>query len=93
MEQTTTTLKSTLDGTPVVDNNALYFIDFSKLNRIEDLILILAAVGFTFSPNHPHWNLLKQFMNLGQPVYPQQAQQQMPELKLPKLNTLDKDGE
>lgn len=91
MEQKNTTIS--LAGTTEVDENALYFIDFSKLQRIEDLILILAAIGFTFSPKHPHWNLLQQFMNLGQPVYPQQAQQQMPELKLPKLNPLKKDGE
>ena len=64
--------KANIDGTTYheVNQDALYFIDFSKLQRIEDLILILAAIGFTFSPKHPHFELLRPFMNLGQPVMP-----------------------
>lgn len=85
-------LKSTLDGTPPIDENALYYIDFSKLQRIEDLILILAAIGFTFSPKHPHFDLLKPFVNLGQPIFPNQSVQVKHDIKLPTLKKVNKDG-
>ena len=89
-QQTNITLQSTLDGTQQINENALYYIDFSKLQRIEDLILILAAIGFTFSPKHPHFELLKPFMNLGAPIFPnQQPVKQdihLPTLKKPNQN-------
>lgn len=69
-----------------VNPDALYFIDFSKLERLEDLILILASIGFSFSPHHPHFELIKPFMNLDNPVLPHQLSQgAKPEIKLPKL--------
>jgi hypothetical protein len=88
-----TTIKANLDGTPAIDKDALYYIDFSKLQRIEDLILILAAIGFTFSPMHPHFELLQPFMNLGQPLYPNQSTQVKHDIKLPTLKKVNKDGE
>jgi hypothetical protein len=92
MELEQQAIKANLDGTPVIDDTALYYIDFSKLQRIEDLILILAAIGFTFSPRHPHFELLKPFVNLGQPIYPNQ-QPVKNDIKLPKLKKVEKDGE
>lgn len=92
MELEQQTIKANLDGTPVIDDTALYYIDFSKLQRIEDLILILAAIGFTFSPKHPHFELLKPFVNLGQPIYPNQ-QPVKNDIKLPKLKKVEKNGE
>lgn len=92
MELEQQTIKANLDGTPVIDDTALYYIDFSKLQRIEDLILILAAIGFTFSPRHPHFELLKPFVNLGQPIYPNQ-QPVKNDIKLPKLKKVEKNGE
>ena len=88
-----TTIKANLDGTTYheVNQDALYFIDFSKLQRIEDLILILAAIGFTFSPRHPHFELLQPFMNLGQPIMPNDRGAGItPEIKLPTLKKLNK---
>jgi hypothetical protein len=97
MELEQKAIKANLDGTTYLEVNedALYFIDFSKLQRIEDLILILAAIGFTFSPRHPHFDLLKPFMNLGQPIMPNdRGAGNIPEIKLPTLNPLNKkDGE
>ena len=90
-EQTNITLQSTLDGTPQIDENALYYIDFSKLQRIEDLILILAAIGFTFSPKHPHFELLKPFMNLGAPIFPN-GQPTKQDIKLPTLKKVNQNG-
>lgn len=88
MDKTTITLdKGNLNGIGSdVNPDALYFIDFSKLQRLEDLILILASIGFSFSPRHPHFELIKPFMNLDNPVLPHQLSQgAKPEIKLPKL--------
>jgi hypothetical protein len=44
MEQQT--IKANLDGTPVepqILDNAQYFVDFSKLTKMEELILILST--------------------------------------------------
>lgn len=81
-------IKATLDGSPQINKDALYFIDFSKLNRMEDLILILASIGFSFSPSHPHWNILQQFVNLENPILPGQ-QSVVNEIKLPKLKKVN----
>ena len=91
-QQTNITLQATLDGSKPIDNEALYFIDFSKMQRIEDLILVLASIGFSFSPKHPHFELIKQFMDTDNPFYPNQQQPQQKEIKLPKLNPVKKDG-
>jgi hypothetical protein len=85
-------IKANLDGSnPKINKDALYFIDFSKLNRMEDLILILASIGFSFSPSHPHWNILEQFVNLESPILPGQ-QGVVNEIKLPKLNKVNGAG-
>jgi len=87
-DNTNITLQASLDGSKPVDNEALYFIDFSKMNRIEDLILILASIGFSFSPKHPHFEAIKQFMDIENPFYPNNPPQQH-EIKLPKLQKQD----
>jgi hypothetical protein len=76
---------------PEVDSKAVYLIDFSKLESVNDLILILGAMGISFSPNHPHWDLVSKFANLANPIYPnQQIQPQVPsEMKLPKLKKVN----
>jgi hypothetical protein len=85
-------IKANLDGSnPNINKDALYFIDFSKLNRMEDLILILASIGFSFSPSHPHWNILEQFVNLENPILPGQ-QGVVNEIKLPKLKKVNGEG-
>jgi len=84
--------KFTLAGSePEVDPKAVYLIDFSRLESVNDLILIISALGVSFSPNHPHWELIKKFANLDNPIYPnQQIQPQKPaEMKLPKLKRVD----
>lgn len=83
--------KANLDGTPVndIDMNSLYLIDFSKCTSVNDLMIILSSIGFTFSPYHPAFETLKPFLNLDQPIPSQQPQQpKKEELKLPKLKTL-----
>jgi hypothetical protein len=70
-----------------IDQKALYYIDWSKLEKVEDLITILACIGFSFSPTHPYWNMLERFVDLDSPIIPNQAPERH-ELKLPKLTTL-----
>lgn len=85
-------IKNTLEGNQQLDENALYFVDWSKLQKVEDLIMILASIGFTFSPKHPHIELIKPFLNTEQPVYPGN-QPQPKEIKLPNLKRRDDGGQ
>lgn len=50
--------------------DAYYFIDYSKLNSVNDLMLVLSAVGFNFHTSHPHFDSVKQFLDLNNPVRP-----------------------
>lgn len=90
------TVKGNLDGfaeTPSFDKNALYLVDFSKIESVNDLVLIFAAMGISFSPTHPHFDSVSQFLNadnpipinqLGQPQQPKQVEMKLPKLK--KIN-------
>jgi hypothetical protein len=53
--------------------DAYYFIDYSKLSSVNDLMLVLSAVGFNFHTSHPHFDKVKQFLDLTNPVKPQQS--------------------
>ncbi len=72
-----------------VDENSLYLIDFTKITSVNDLVLILASVGFSFSARHPHFEQIKGFLNLdnpipmNQPIAPKEE-----EIKLPKLKKI-----
>jgi len=45
-----------------------YFIDFSKLRSVEDLITVMAAMGFGLSNKHFQFENIKQFLDLDRPV-------------------------
>ena len=77
-------------NTQQIDENAVYLIDFTKISSVNDLVLILASVGFSFSPRHPQFENIKQFLALDNPIPFQQPQQPKPaEMKLPKLKRVD----
>ena len=78
-----------LAGTEL-NKEALYLVDFSKITSVNDLVKIFACIGFTFSPYHPHFDELKPFLNLENPLpIPGQPQQPVKEeIKLPKLKSL-----
>jgi hypothetical protein len=67
-------LKTTLNGeTNGIDETKAYVVDFSKLQRPEDLVLVLSGLGITFPGNHPIIPHIKQFLNLDNPIdLPQQ---------------------
>ena len=94
MQQQTTkaTLASAMgEAVNQVDPNALYLIDFTKMESVNDLVLILSCMGISFSGQHPHIEKVKHFLDLEHPI-PMQQQQPQPqrtEMKLPKLKKVD----
>jgi len=61
-------LKTTLNGENEIDPTKAYVVDFSKLQRPEDLVLVLSGLGITFPGNHPIVPHIKQFLNLEHPI-------------------------
>ena len=86
------TIKANLDGTTAIQQDAVYLVDFSRMQRVEDLITILAAVGFSFSPQHPQFQNIQHLLDLSRPIQignPQQVgQAQEKKLQLPKLKSV-----
>ena len=85
-------IKANLDGTPrqpEVDMNSLYLVDFSKCQSVNDLMTILSVVGFQFSPSHPGFKYIHQFLALDKPI-PTRPQVEQKEMTLPKLKNLKK---
>jgi hypothetical protein len=81
-----TVQKGTLDGTPQTDPNALYLVDFTKITSVNDLVLILASMGISFSASHPHFEQVKGFLNLDNPIHlNQERPAESKEMNLPKL--------
>ena len=83
--------KARLDGFNVkpkgLDPNSLYAVDWSKMESVNDMVLILASMGIGFPGNHPNIEKLTPFLNLENP-FPIQSQNPQPEakpLQLPKL--------
>ena len=92
------TTKATLDPafgykveTSNIDKDSLYFVDWQNLKGVEDLVLIFACMGLSFSGHHPHFETIKHLLDLSNPVKSNQPLPQQPkaeDLKLPKLKTL-----
>lgn len=83
MQETTISLQKEVN----IDKNKAYLIDFSKLNSVNDLVMILSAIGFSFKGDHPFIEQLKPFLNTDNPIdlNPQIEQKS---INLPKLKTL-----
>jgi hypothetical protein len=83
--------KASLDfSNQSIDPNKLYLIDFSKLNSVNDLVLILAAMSIAFPGDHPHIQALAPFLNTANPmdIPNRETQPVQKELQLPKLKQL-----
>jgi len=59
--------KATLEPTQV-DKDSLYFVDWQNLKGVEDLVLIFACMGLSFSGHHPHFETIKHLLDLSNPV-------------------------
>ena len=84
--ETTTTLAGS-----EINLNALYFVDWNNLKGVEDLVLIFACMGLSFSGTHPHFDKIKHLLDLSNPINPNQPMPQQPkaeDLKLPKLKPI-----
>jgi len=78
--------KGTLDGKPPINPNALYLVDFTKIASVNDLVLILASMGISFPANHPHFEQVKAFLNLDNPIHlNQERPAESKQMNLPKL--------
>jgi hypothetical protein len=84
MKETKISLQQDL---PKPEKDSLYFIDWGKVTSVNDLFLIIAALGVSFSPQHPAWDMLKHLMDYSNPVKPN-TPQITPKIDLPKLKTL-----
>ena len=69
----------------LIDETAVYMVDWSKMTSVNDMILILASMAIGFPGNHPNIQQLKPFLNLENPI---KQQPQVKEVSLPKLKTL-----
>lgn len=80
------TIKGNLDGTPRIDKDSVYLVDFTKITSVNDLVLILSLIGFSFSPSHPGFQNLLPFLNLDNPIpINRPAQPEAKSVQLPKL--------
>lgn len=61
-------IKSTLEGTQEIQQGKAYLVDFRKLTSVNDLVLIISALGITFPAEHPLIEELKPFLNLDNPI-------------------------
>lgn len=60
----------TIDGNikPQPEQELFYFIDFTKMTKVEDLILVLQSMGFGISDKHVHFEQVKGFLDLDKPI-------------------------
>lgn len=71
----------------LVDENAVYMVDWSKMTSVNDMILILASMAIGFPGNHPNIEQLKPFLNLETPIK-REPQPEVKSVELPKLKSL-----
>jgi hypothetical protein len=84
--ETTTTLAGT-----EINKDALFLVDWENLKGVEDLVLIFACMGLSFSGHHPHFETIKHLLDLSNPVKPNAGIPQQPkaeDIKMPKLKTI-----
>ncbi len=73
----------------LIDEQAVYMVDWSKMTSVNDMILILASMAIGFPGNHPNIEQLKPFLNVENPIRPQ-ANTGPSGIELPKLKNLKK---
>ena len=54
-----------------LDEELFYFVNWGKVENVEQMVLILQAMGFGISSKHVHFNKIEQFLDLDHPVRPQ----------------------
>lgn len=76
-------IKSTLEGNNQIKPDYGYMVDFTKLQNVNDLVMVLSAMGISFPGSHPFIEQLKPFLNL-ENAFPLNPQSE--EIKLKKID-------
>jgi len=61
-------IEGTFNPGPQPQLDKAYMIDWSKLQSVNDLILILQMLGIAFPGNHPGITQIKQFLDFENPI-------------------------
>lgn len=75
-----------------INRDALYLVDFSKIDSVESLVLVFACMGLSFSGHHPHFDKIMHLLDLENAIVPNNPIPQQPKLeqiRLPKLKKVD----
>jgi hypothetical protein len=79
------------NGQAEFNKDALYLVDFTSFKSVEDLVLIFASMGLSFSGTHPQFETIKHLLDLSNPILPNggmPAQPSKANLKMPELKTV-----
>jgi hypothetical protein len=71
----------------LVDETAVYMVDWTKMKSVNDMVLILASMAIGFPGNHPNIEALKPFLNLQSPIR-REPQPEASSVELPKLKKI-----
>lgn len=68
--ETTGSLDPTQDTIVSLNSNVetFYYINFSKLSNVNDLVMVFSVMGFGISDKNPGFDFVKQFLDLEKPV-------------------------
>lgn len=68
-----------------INPESIYMVDWTKMNSVNDMVLVLASMAIAFPGNHPNIEALKPFLNLDTPI---EREQPKPTVSLPKLKSM-----
>ena len=59
-----------------LDSNAFYLLDFDKVQTVDDIKRIFAAIGFNFVGNHPRIAMVADLLDRDNAIYPPTASEE-----------------
>ncbi len=63
------TTKISLAGTePKIDPNSIYMVDWTKMQSVNDMVLVLASMAIAFPGNHPNIEMIKHLQQVVLPL-------------------------
>ena len=68
LQETTGSLNLEESINKTTQEEIFYYINFSKLSNVNDLVLVLSSMGFGISNKNPGFESIKQFLDLDKPV-------------------------
>jgi hypothetical protein len=61
-------INGNLNPGPTLQPDKAYMIDWTKLESVNDLVLILGMLGIAFPGNHPGITQVKKFLDFNNPI-------------------------